>query len=140
MRILIDTDVLLDFALGREPFVSAGRQIIAWAEANPGHAAVAWHTLSNIAYIAPSGARAFLRGLLAFVEVPATGTSDAVKALQLPMPDLEDALQASAALSFRADFIVCRNARHYRTSPVPAITAAEFSARMLADTDGPCGG
>jgi hypothetical protein len=29
MRILIDTDVLLDFALGREPFVSEGQKVIA---------------------------------------------------------------------------------------------------------------
>ena len=135
MRILIDTDVLLDFALGREPFDSASRRVIAWAEANPGHAAIAWHTLSNVAYLAPSGARGFLRGLLAFVEVPATGTLDAVKALQLHMRDLEDALQASAALRFTADFIVSRNAKDYRTSPVPAITAAEFGVRMLEDRD-----
>ena len=132
MRILIDTDILLDFALGREPFASASRTVIAWAEANPGHAAVAWHTLSNIAYLAPSAARAFLRGLLTFVEIPTTGTADAVKALQLPMRDLEDALQASAALSFHADFVVSRNAKDYRASPVPAITAEEFTVKMLS--------
>jgi predicted nucleic acid-binding protein len=131
MRILIDTDVLLNFALGPEPFASASRPVIAWAEANPGHAAVAWHTLSHIAYLAPSGAREFLSGLLTFVKVPATGTDDAIKALQLPMRDLEDALQASAVLSFHADFVVSRNAKDYRTSPVPAITAEEFSAKML---------
>ncbi len=55
MRIRSDTDILLDFAVGREPFASASRTVIAWAEANPGHAAGAWHTLSNIAYLAPSG-------------------------------------------------------------------------------------
>ena len=126
MRILIDTDVLLDFALGREPFASAGKSVISWAEANPGHAAIAWHSLSNIAYLAPSGARSFLRELLAFVEVPTVRTSDAVRALQFPMRDLEDALQASAALAFKANFVVSRNARDYRRSPVPAITPKEF--------------
>ena len=131
MRILIDTDVLLDFALGREPFASASRTVIAWAEANPGHAAVAWHTLWNMACLTPSGAREFVSGLLTFVEVPETGTDDAIKALQLPMRDLEGALQASAALSFHADFVVRRNAKDYRTSPVPAVTAEEFGVRLL---------
>ena len=130
MRILIDTDVLLDFALGREPFASAGKNVISWAEANPGHAAIAWHSISNIACLAPSGARSFLRELLRFVEVPAVGTSDAARALQLPMRDLEDALQASSALAFNADFIISRNARDYRRSPVPAITPRQFGAKQ----------
>jgi hypothetical protein len=126
MRILIDTNVLLDFALGREPFASAGKSVILWAETNPGHAAVAWHSLSNIAYLAPAGARRFLRGLLRFVEVPEVGTSDAVRALQFPMRDIEDAMQASAALAFNADYVISRNIKHFRRSPVPAITPKEF--------------
>ncbi len=129
MRILIDTDVLLDFALAREPFASAAKKVISWAEANPGHAAIAWHSISNIAYLAPSGARSFLRELLSFVEVPAVGRSEAVRALQFPMRDLEDALQASAALVFNANFVITRNARDYRRSPVPAITPKEFGFR-----------
>ena len=129
MRILIDTDVLLDFALGREPFASASQQVIAWAEANPGHAAVAWHSLSNIAYLAPSGARSFLAELLDFVEVPPTGTVDAIGAMKFPMRDLEDALQASAALNFQADYVISRNARDYKGSPVPAMTPEEYLSR-----------
>lgn len=132
MRIVIDTDVLLDFALGREPFASAGKSVVSWAEANPGQAAIAWHSLSNIAYLAPSNARHFLRELLHFVEVSVVGTADAIRALQFPMRDLEDALQAAAALAFNADFVISRNARDYTQSPVPAITPGEFRARALA--------
>ena len=129
MRILIDTDVLLDFALGREPFASAGKHIIMWAEANPGHAAIAWHSLSNIAYLAPAGARGFLRGLLRFVEVPEVDTPAAVRALKLPMRDIEDALQASAAQAFDADYVISRNVKDYLRSPVPAIRPKEFIFR-----------
>ena len=133
MRILIDTDVLLDFALGREPFAADNRLVIAWAEAHPGRAAIAWHSLSNFAYLAPGGARGFLQELLNFVVIPTTGTVDARHALQFPMRDLEDALQSSAALNFRADFIVSRNAKDYRSSPVPAITPWEFNAKRHRD-------
>jgi len=130
MRILIDTDVLLDFALGREPFVEQSKRVIAWAEANPGHAAIAWHSISTIAYLAPSEARDFFRELLDFVEVPAAGTAEAARALQFSMHDLEDALQASAAVAFHADLVISRNARDYKNSPVPALTPKEFSARI----------
>ena len=131
MRILIDTDVLLDFALERKPFASASQQVIAWAEANPGSAAIAWHSLSNIAYLAPAGARKFLQGLLDFMEVPATGTVDAARAVRFPMRDLEDALQAAAAMNFHADFVISRNTQDYRVSPVPAITPEDFLALLF---------
>jgi predicted nucleic acid-binding protein len=130
MRILIDTDVLLDFALGREPFVSASQKVVVWAEANPGHAAIAWHSISNIAYLAPLGARDFLRELLHFVEVPTVRTTDAVRALQYPMRDIEDALQAAAAIAFKASYVITRNTKDYRQSPVPAITPKEFSLKL----------
>ncbi len=130
MRIMIDTDVLLDFALACDPFASAAKKVISWAEANPGHAAIAWHSISNIACLAPSGARNFLRELLSFVEVPAVGRSEVVRALQFSMRDLEDSLQASAALAFNANFLITRNAKDYRRSPVPAITPKEFGFRI----------
>ena len=130
MRILIDTDVLLDFALGREPFALAAKGVIAWAEANPGSAAIAWHSISNLAYLAPFNARSFLKGLLQFVEVSPAGTADAVRALGFSMSDIEDALQASAALAFEADLIVTRNIRHYRHSPVPVLSPREFPRRL----------
>jgi hypothetical protein len=130
MRILIDTDVLLDFALGREPFVSASQKVIAWAEANPGHAAIAWHSISNIAYLAPSGAREFLGELLHFAEVPTVRTTDAVRALQFPMHDIEDALQAAAAIAFKASYVISRNTKDYRQSPVPVITPKEFPLKI----------
>ena len=63
--------------------------------------------------------------------IPATGTVDSVRALQFPMRDIEDALQASAALNFRANYVVSRNAKDYRGSPVPAITPEEFNAGGL---------
>ena len=67
--------------------------------------------------LAPSNARNFMSELLRFVEVPRVSTSDAVRALQFPMRDIEDALQASAALAFNASFIVTRNAKDYLRSP-----------------------
>ena len=54
------------------------------------------------------------------------GSADAAKALRFPMADIEDALQAAAALAFHAQWIVTRNVRDYRRSPVPAVSPAEF--------------
>lgn len=129
MRVLLDTDVLLDVALKRESFLTASQDVLRWAEGEPGQAAVAWHTLSNIAYLTVSP-REFIRQLLRFVEVAEVGTKEARHAVGLPMTDLEDALQAAAALAFGASFVVTRNVHDYRKSPVPALSPADFLVRL----------
>ena len=130
MRVLLDTDVLLDVALQRARFLANSAAALRWAESEPGQAAVAWHSLSNISYLLRPDARPFIRDLLEFVEVPPTGTDAARRAVGLLMNDFEDALQAVAALAFGAAYIVTRNARHFRGSPVPPISPAELVAKV----------
>lgn len=50
MRLFIDTDVLLDVLLKRQPHVEASGQVLDWAEENPGMSAVSWHGLANLHY------------------------------------------------------------------------------------------
>ena len=126
MRLLLDTDILIDVALKRDPFVASAAEVVNWAEDSPGQAAVAWHSLSNIAYLVRPDARPFLEHLLQVVDVPSVGTVEARKAVGFPIPDIEDALQAAVALAFNADCIVSRNLRHYRHSPVPARSPSQF--------------
>ena len=125
MRILVDTDVLLDVALNREPHAVQSTAVLRWAEAG-GDAAVAWHSLANCAYLLKARGRLFLRELVQIVEVAPVATADARRALELPMADLEDAFQAAAALAWGADAIVTRNIADYRRSPVDALTPSAF--------------
>ena len=133
MRILIDTNVILDFALGREPFFADSTQVLRWAQDNPGEAAVAWHSLSNLAYIMSGDVRSFLQDLLSYMDVPSVGASDALQALDFPMSDIEDAMQAAAALAFGAEWIVTRNERDFRDSPVSALSPTQFLTRVLSN-------
>lgn len=126
MKVLIDTDILLDVALRREEFLEDSTAVLRFAESEPGRSAVAWHSLSNLAYLLRPDPRAFIEDMLSFVEIPTTGTNAAKQATSFPMKDLEDAMQAAAALQFGATYIVTRNAAHYRNSPVPAISPKGF--------------
>lgn len=128
MRILIDTDVLLDVALAREPHLAASVAVLEWAESG-GETAVAWHSLTNCSYLLKGG-RPFLKMLLQIVEVPEVGTRDAAQAVESRMADLEDAFQAIVALAWKADYIVTRNLGDYRKSPVPAILPAAFLKKV----------
>ena len=125
MKALIDTDVLLDVALARAPHALQSAAVLRWAEGG-GKAAVAWHSLTNCAYLLKGGGRPFLERLLQLVEVATVGSADAQRALSLPMGDLEDTFQAAAALAWQADVIVTRNLADYRRSPVRALTPTAF--------------
>ncbi len=135
MKILIDTNVLLDVAFKREPFFADSVRVLKWAELNPKQACIAWHSVSNIAYLVKQDARGFLTDLLIFIEVAAGDTSTVRQALGMQTRDFEDALQASAAIGFGADLIVTRNTADYKKLPITAITPAKFVEDYMADEE-----
>lgn len=132
MRLLIDINVLLDVALQR-PGAPASAQVL--AQCGRQHEAwLAWHSVATLAYLierqlSAISARDFIRSLLAWAEVAKTGRPDALAALELPMADFEDALQAAAAMACGASIIVTRNERDFIASPVPALTPDAFLQR-----------
>lgn len=126
MKVLLDTDILLDVALFRREFFEASARVLEWAEAEPGQGAVAWHSLSNLAYLVRPDVRPFLRELLQFVEVAPVSTESARLAVEMPLGDFEDALQVASALAFGASFLITRNLAHYRRSAIPTVSPAQF--------------
>lgn len=136
MNLLIDTDILLDIALKRIPFFEDSVKIINLIESKKFNGFIAWHTLSNFYYLIVHGsgknkAKDFIKDLLEFVYVAETKTDDAKKAVQMKVPDFEDALQISAALVYNADFIITRNVRHYKNSTMTALTPETFLKKYI---------
>ena len=124
---LLDTDVLIDVALDRRPFSGPASELLDRIERGPDNAFIAWHTVSNFYYLVASsrggaGARDFIVELTRFVAVATTGTAALHYAAALPMADFEDAMQVAAAQACGARYIVTRNTRDYRRSPVRAVT------------------
>ena len=71
-------------------------------------------------------ARDFLLELLRFVAVAPTTTTSFLRATSLDMPDLEDAMQAAAALACNADAIATGNLDDFKRSPVRASPPAKL--------------
>jgi predicted nucleic acid-binding protein len=135
--ILLDTDVLLDVALDREPHAEASSALLDLLERRPRMAFVAWHTLSNLYYqIRPeggdAGARAFLADLTRFATVAQAGTDALRYAVALPVADLEDAMQVAAARECGAQYIATRNVRDFVNSPIPAQTPAALLEKLAS--------
>ena len=126
MRLFIDTDVLLDVFLNREPHYKMSAGVLDWCENHPREAAVSWHGLANLHYPSSDGARELIDDPLGFTEVPDTGTDSMKQALTLNFKDFEDVMQVAAALRFRADRLVTRNIKDYRNSPIPVVSPSGF--------------
>lgn len=131
MKVFVDTNLLLDVALQRAPHLADSDGVLKWCEAHPGHAFIAWHSVSNLYYLLEkqlddTSARQFLTTLLDIFEVAETATASAKHALHLPFSDFEDALQTVAAVTVGADVIVTRDKPDYAGSPIPVQTPREF--------------
>lgn len=135
MKILLDCDVLLDVLAGRQKFLSDSARVLDGCETGKIHGAVAWHTLANLYYLTDNHKTTLqsFEDLLAFIEVIGGDTKMALEAIRLGFSDFEDALQSVCATKFEADFIVTRNLKDYKFSPIKAISPTDFSEKFLTD-------
>jgi predicted nucleic acid-binding protein len=133
VKILLDCDVLLDVMAGREKFLADSARVLDRCETGEIHGAIAWHTLANAYYLADDRKTAlkFFEDLLSFVEVAGGDTDLALEAIRAGFADFEDALQSVCARRFEADFIVTRNVKDYKLSPVKAILPSDFAGKYL---------
>jgi len=131
VKILVDTNILLDVLLDRESLADESQAVLDWCEAHPGDGWIAWHTLANLYYIGlktagKKEADRFVDEILDVFEVCPADSLAARTARSLPISDFEDALQIAAGQKARVERIVTRNKRDFRRSPIPALTPREF--------------
>lgn len=127
-RILIDTDVILDFFLGREPFLEDTAKILSFCEKGQIKGFVTPVLISNAYYILRKTANhekviESLKMLLNIVNVAIIDKKVALDALKSDFKDFEDALQNFSAQSEEGiKVIVTRNVKDYKTSGLSIMT------------------
>lgn len=129
-RVLVDTDVVLDFLLGREPFFPAAtRLFVAFQEGHlEGH--VSSLAFSNLFYILRKHvpgpeAVAILRKLRLITEVIPVDERVIDLALASTFTDFEDAVQYFAAVERGIEAIITRNRRDYKAAKISILNAEE---------------
>lgn len=137
MRVLFDTTVLLDVILGRTPWEADASALLDRAALGELEGFVAAHAVTTIHYLVERArtrhvALSAVRDLLSIIDVAAVGREDVHRALTLGLKDFEDAVQVAAALGVGADYLVTRDAKHFRTAPIEIRTPGEVLA--LCDT------
>ncbi|MBR4183152.1 MAG: PIN domain-containing protein [Lachnospiraceae bacterium] len=136
MKILIDTNVMLDFLTERESFFGEADKIMQMCKKKEIAGAVAAHSIMNSFFIlrksfSVNDRREMLRDYMKLVTVVGIDGIIIDRALQREdFSDVEDCLQDECALEFGADYIVTRNISDYKHSKVKAITPDEFLNKM----------
>lgn len=132
MRILIDTNVILDALTGRQPHFDDADKIIKFCADKKVQGYLAAHSISNIFYIlrkdmSIEDRRIVLLNLCEILEVEGVDSRKVKSALNRgDFKDLEDCIQDECAAAIKADYIVTRNKKDFENSIVPAILPQEF--------------
>ena len=142
MKLLLDTNVVLDVLLEREPFAEPARRLWALVESGKAEGVLAAHTVTTVWYLAAEArTRAFAREVVSLVAevfgVAAVDRGVVRRALGLDLADFEDAVCAAAAEGAECDLLVTRNGKDYRQSPVTAVDP--MTALALIGGGGPKG-
>jgi len=129
-RVFVDSDVILDLLLAREPHAASATQLFALFQDRKLEGYVSPVILSNLFYILRQGmpaqeARATLRKLRLLLRVLATDEEVIDRALASSFTDFEDAIQYYTAVEHEMSALVTRNRKHYRDSKIPILDAEE---------------
>ncbi len=138
MKVLFDTNVVLDVLLDRAPMAASSRAALTWGFDHPHRGCLAWHSVATLAYFlrkhgSEDNVRPLLAELAARLDIVGGTDRELLRAINLPMADLEDAMIAALAESADATHIVTRTTADFRRSPVKPVTPEAF-VRLVAGT------
>ncbi len=133
MRVLVDTNVLLDVLAERKAFYPESMRVWTLAESDRLDAHVAAISFSNCYYLVRRygghrGAEKAVR-LLRDVFTPVDLTARIItQAIDAGLGDFEDAIQFHSAIHAGAECVITRNPDHFPKAPLSILTPAEFLA------------
>lgn len=126
-KVLLDTNIVLDVLLDREPWAGASAAVWASIETGVAEGLLAAHAVTTIHYLlrketGNATAQKIVSSILGVLRVAPVDAQVLQDALQLPLGDFEDAVTATAAHSAGCDCIVTRDPKGFRGSPVRSLT------------------
>ena len=135
MKILIDTNVILDVLCDREGFSEASSKVWKYCETGMINGCVSALSIPNIVYILrkeldPDKTKTVIDRLFMLFDIIELMPDDLKKAADMKLSDFEDAVQMVCADRINADFIVTRNIRDFSASKVTAVKPSELLERI----------
>jgi predicted nucleic acid-binding protein len=127
VKALLDTNVIIDYALERQPFWQMSEQIFLLIEQQQLEGYVSASTFGDLYYIirkqrGHDWTLDFLNRLAQFCQIATVDQAVITAALTAQFKDFEDAIQYAAALNSQVDIIVTRNPKDFVVNTPRVIT------------------
>ena len=139
MNVLIDTNIILDILLCREPHYENAARISALSEKGFVSGYISASAVTDIFYVAKKAlndkdtAIELLKNLLKTIQV-ASMTEDSIhEALDLNWDDFEDAVQYISGQKISAEYIVTRNPKDFAGSRIEVLTPEQFLRQVISN-------
>jgi len=111
MKLFVDTNVILDVVVCREPFYKSSQAVLALAERRAIEVCVSALTFNNLYYVTRReiGKRKAMQALRILRDLCGVVTLNAQilnQAIDSSIPDFEDAIQFFSAIHVQADYLI----------------------------------
>lgn len=132
MKIMCDTNVIMDVLLEREPFVADSYKVLNLCEEHKIDGFVSASSVTDIYYLvrkythSTELAYKAVGKLLEIVKVCSVTNDDVLTAFQKKAKDFEDCLVAVCAQSIHCNYIVTRNKKDFEGFGIPSVTPTEI--------------
>ena len=135
MKVLLDTNVVLDVLLDRKPHAADSARIFKWVEEGRIAGVLCATTLTTLDYLLTQSlgradSRSILARLLRLFEIAPVMRTVLEGALRSEMADFEDAVLVQAARQAGADLVITRNVRDFAKAACPVFDPRQFLAQM----------
>ena len=140
MKVLVDTNVVLDVLLERHPFSEDSFVIFRLANLKRIRGYLSAASITDIFYFVrkkwhdTEEAYRMMDKLTDLFSVAPVSEKTIADALALRWKDFEDAVQCMVAIENSVDYIVTRNTQDFSSGHIPAVTPEQF-IRIIADTE-----
>jgi predicted nucleic acid-binding protein len=118
VKILLDTNIIIDNALEREPFWNASEQVLSLIEQGKIAGYISASTFSDLYYIIRKArgrdwTLTYLSQLVTFCQIATVNQAVITMAFTTNFKDFEDAIQYSTAVVNQLDVIITRNPQDF---------------------------
>ena len=131
MKVLFDTNIILDVLLDRKPFAEHASFLLSKVERSEINGFICATTVTTIHYLLSKHldrekARISISSIVGLFEVASVNRIVIESALKSKFTDFEDSVLHESARHAGVEYIITRNIKDFKKSKIPVFTPTEF--------------
>jgi len=135
VKVLLDTNIIIDIALERQPYFTNSETVLAFVEQGQIEGYISASTISDLYYLIRKQKGRdltieFLQEILTFCQIATVNQAAIIMAFTTNFQDFEDSIQYSTAVVNKLDAIITRNPQDFPIVTPGIITPEQLIAEL----------